>query len=678
MPGFGHGFGFRKAERRKKAGPELPVPAIIPAIEPDVQWDGTASSGFATTPSDPVRMTAKPAMRLMVPPDQYFTDELVIGVLAGANDNGSLFTNLGLSHVRVHYEGTEFDIAAPSHAAFEDANGNTRLYFGWWVKLKKPAGKSGEGQVYFEAVPSDTTMQSRVIGPYSFHAADQLHDHSIEIAASQSEIAGQRYQTFPAALSYLRQQGADNPLITVSEGGEYVLGNAGGIYGGKGYCTIVATQPINIVNAATTASFVAFRPNYNGLRFRGSNVTLDFAQAHAIYYEATGPARQHWFDGCNLTNSNGRESLLRNAPSDAMGYLAGGSPILTECSATEVARVGQNASLVRGCTIEQSWNDLFNGGDCVVHNEIVDHDSRWFRDDHLAMTMSYNGPAGDAIIESSGNRTFTAREDGVEVGSFTLGYFHSDWLAGANFFVSNVVDWINNDLPAGWSATLVDNAHRGIQLSTAGRLGQPIATPESVKDVTLSLYCSWDLHADVYQKQNTAGFEENLLFAFNKGIGVSAQDIFLAGTPGIHDMLVLNNAFDNDEPVADRSQLSATHSHVVIAHNSLSTQPFLVRNDVTYAADSYCLFATNVAPEISLEGGLSTNLTFADNHVQVANAKTPAGTSSGGTEQTLFANAATGNFAPKGALLANPKSSTVPVDLLGIARGPSSPAGALA
>ena len=48
-----------------------------------------AASGFASLPSDPVRITAKPAARLLIPPGQYFTRKLNVGVAAAANDGGT-------------------------------------------------------------------------------------------------------------------------------------------------------------------------------------------------------------------------------------------------------------------------------------------------------------------------------------------------------------------------------------------------------------------------------------------------------------------------------------------------------------------------------------------------------------------------------------------------------------
>lgn len=295
------------------------------------------------------------------------------------------------------------------------------------------------------------------------------------------------------------------------------------------------------------------------------------------------------------------------------------------------------------------------------------------------MTLSYSGPATTATIEGWSSRIFIAKEDGVEIGRFTVGTGYNDWLGGTNFSVSNVVDWINDDLPAGWTASLVDDSRRAAQLSTQNRLGLAFTAPVNVKDVSLNLYCAWDIHADLYQKQDSGSIvEENVLVAFNKGIGLSAQDIFMFGTPGINDMLVWNNAFANSEPVGDRSQLNAAHSHVVIAHNSWSTQGVWLRGDLTYQTDAYCLLANNVAPELRWYGTPDLDAVVTGNHVQIADALSPPGTTSGGNKNNLFVSEASGNFAPKGALLSNLKPPIVRHDLNGAIRQAAAPAGAVA
>ncbi|MDP2130302.1 MAG: hypothetical protein U0975_08815 [Erythrobacter sp.] len=70
-----------------------------PLIAPAGAWTGTAASGFTTIPTEPVRTTAKPALRLITPPSQWFTDTLDVGVMAAANDGGSLFNTLGIADV---------------------------------------------------------------------------------------------------------------------------------------------------------------------------------------------------------------------------------------------------------------------------------------------------------------------------------------------------------------------------------------------------------------------------------------------------------------------------------------------------------------------------------------------------------------------------------------------------
>ena len=282
MAGFGLGFGSRSMSRQYSAlGQNVPVSTLTPSG----RWNGTAGSGFAGAPPiDPVRTTAKPACRLLVPPNQYFTDELVIGVWAGANNQGSMLDDLGLERVVAHCEGTSFVIEAPSFYLFEDANGNQVRYFGWWAVLQHP-GAHGHAHVYFEAVPKDPTMQSRVIGPYQFSPQPSLHDFTIEVAATPAQISGARYKSVAAALNYLTAMAAQNPLITITESFTGDLGSANLYAGGRGYTTITATAPVVFKKPALLPGAASlFRPGVDGLWFRGPNITFDFYQAAYIYH----------------------------------------------------------------------------------------------------------------------------------------------------------------------------------------------------------------------------------------------------------------------------------------------------------------------------------------------------------------------------------------------------------
>lgn len=157
------GFSIGHLSVTGTAGPPLLSGKAYPQPGPD--WDARAESGFASLPVDPVRNTGKPVLRLLVQPDQHFTDELTIGVITAANDGGSLLDNLGVEKGVVHCEGARHEIEAPTLHAFEDANGHFFSYLGWWTTLKRPHVRTGTAQLYFEGVPRDPSLRTRLIGP---------------------------------------------------------------------------------------------------------------------------------------------------------------------------------------------------------------------------------------------------------------------------------------------------------------------------------------------------------------------------------------------------------------------------------------------------------------------------------------------------------------------------------
>ena len=279
--------------------------SVLPALAPSSAWTGVPGSGFDTAPQDPPRSTAKSVMRLMVPPNQSYTKELVVGIYAGANNGGTLFDRRGLKKIVAHYENSNINIDWPTIHTITDANGQHREYFGWWLKLKHE-GRHGDAQLYLEAVPQDASMQPRVLGPYQFSPSAATHDHSIRVAPSLEQVTGETYTSLGGALAYLKSVSAQRPLVTVVESGDYDMPNSSPVYEGAGYCTIVAEASITIGKTALTSDAQALiRPKYSGLRFRGANVTIDTRYISEIYSESS-TQRQHWLDGCTLTNSGTR------------------------------------------------------------------------------------------------------------------------------------------------------------------------------------------------------------------------------------------------------------------------------------------------------------------------------------------------------------------------------------
>ena len=251
--------------------------AALPLLLPSAEWTGAPGSGFASVPADPVRTTAKPAIRLLVPPHQRFTDLLTVGVMAMANDQGTLIG--GIDRVRFHFEGRSLDVVAPRFHVIEDANGIARRYWGYWINLARPTGFAGEARLYVEAIPADATMQRRVIGPYNFLPRTTLYDGRVTVDPDAPAVPGSNYHTVGAAIGYHRASANDATLITVTKPLVEDIDNTtttGAVYVGKGYCTITATAPVVFAKSGFSGDVASqCRLGINRLHFKGRNITFD-------------------------------------------------------------------------------------------------------------------------------------------------------------------------------------------------------------------------------------------------------------------------------------------------------------------------------------------------------------------------------------------------------------------
>ena len=650
MAGFGFSYGFRVA------GSHLNSSAVLgnnpPVLLPHSDWTGVASSGFSVLPSDPLRQTAKPALRLMVPPNQRFTDDLLVGVLAFANVDGIL--NSGVQDVMFQFEGNTVTVRSMSFETFDDANGIPVAYLGYWLRLKKPEGTEGDGQLYVKATPSDATMQKRVIGPFEFSMYDAEHDASVTV----NSAGGADYTTVSAAIEALRGLAAANPLITITGGGPYVLPIPVQTYTVKNYITVEASAPVRFSNPNTydrDDTNRIFRPRVSAICFRGSNITFDFI--NALIYRPEVGART-WFDGVFITNSHpdGAYRLYDGAPMQSAS-LMGSDQYLTECNVSNVIRAGVGSKLVRGGTFNSGADDLFTNSLLVVGTVTRDMFSDRFRERIDALTMQYTGSAATATIEMpasvTSNRVATLKEDGVSVATFSI-----PTASVATTRVSDFVAFING--VADWSATVLDNTR------AANFIGPEtgIDTPLDAKTAPLILDTGIPLHTDWYQMTNgssvtgRAAFDENVIIAFNKMFNSSAQSIFLGGfdvQPS--DFFAVGNAFDNRSTDENFSQWSrADFTHVVMAHNSWSTQGVLLRPSQGLAVDGYCLIANNTLESLQWSGTPDTDLVIVNNHLQLGTApENSTGTTIGGDNESLFVNALAGDFTPAGELLINLK-----------------------
>ena len=699
MAGFGFGFGsVLQGRRLMRFNPG----ALPDRIAPGPSWTGTAGSGYAAAPVDPARASAKPAVRLLVPPFQFFTDTLLVGVAAGANNRGSLYDNMGLSHVRVHYEGNSFEIAAPSYRSFRDANGKTVSYFGWWIELQHD-GRLGKANLYFEAVPKDGAMQKRVIGPYTFFPSAQKHDLELQVAPTQTVVTGSRYQSITAAQKYAKTQNAQNPRITLVEPGTYDItdDNTNGWFI-DGYCTIEASVPVTIGKAGyTTDTAAVLQSNRYPLCIRGENVTLDFRYVLYLNNGANSSIKNHWLDGCTLSSSAplGRDTLWRGGAPGINGYIVARNPWFTECAFADVHLPGVNANLLRGCRFDRVAQDIASDSLCAIGNTIFDHSNDTWNTDIPAVTVRYVGTETSATLSRSGGTegynggVFTAVW-GASSATFDVGngsYGHYVGNTGDGYWFADLVAWLNS-LPGFSAELLIDPDRRACTASLAGLKGLGFGATD-IKAAPLQIVSMHDRHGDFYQHVG-GSVRENVIVADNIGFDMEVQCIFLAGySSGSHvrDALFLNNAFHVSEVAGDYwnprnifSQMgrdNLTHSHVVLAHNTLSNQGLLLRTDIAgYQMDGFCLLANNVFAGLTWVGSPDADPVIAANHLH-AGATLPAGatgTTTGGDESDLFVDIAAADFSPAGALLTNAKVPVVRFDAARSARPlVGAPAGAL-
>ncbi|WP_298470064.1 hypothetical protein [uncultured Erythrobacter sp.] len=666
---------------------------VPPLLAPSAAWDGSEGSGFSAIPSDPERLSAKPALQLITPPKQHFTDTLDVGVFAAANDGGSLHDALGLSGVTFHLEGSSVTLDAPSLHSFVDVNGQPQTYFGWWVRLRKPPQSSGYAHLYVEATPRDATMQSRVIGPYLFAPQNDLYDGQLSVAPGVPESSGSTYQSIVAAIDHAKSQGWENYLVTLAEPGKYDIGDSTPTrWDQKGWCNIRAGVPgcsigkdgyIDDANAKIV-------PARSPIRLMGSDLTLDFR--HVVEIDSFNG--NFWCDGITITSTDplGRYEMLRGGPPDHFGWRIDGNPYFTECDISELSGVCGQATLVRGCTLTNMTYDVFGDVTCAVFNRLTNHRGGFWYRDHPCVEISYSGTEATATIERDGTADagialWTARW-GANSATFECGnqeeYFLG--LVGDGYTFQDLLDWVNNDLAAldsGWSATLTDPSFANIRCC-AGSIVDGKGTgfdPQDVLTTPLTIAAMFDRHGDFYQ--HATGTLENAIIAFNTGVDVQAQLIFISPTAagGIaaeRDLMVLGNAFyirpgvdGYYDPEANSSQFGRTNlaaSHVVIAHNTHANQRWLLRSDNPgFTADPYCLFANNIASALVYAGSPLPDLTIDAIHLHDGSTK-PSGATRvafGGNASSLFVDPAAGDFTPTPDLLASGFEPILPSDISG-------------
>ncbi len=676
-----------------------------PLLSPSSQWNGVAASGFSSTPTDQVRTTAKPAGRLVTVPGQRFTNTHHVGFLAFANDNGTLIG--GVDRVRFRFEGRIVDVMEMTARAMTRHDGSTYFCWAYWVTMQKPAGQSGDAQLYIEAIPADATMQSRVMGPYLYSMGDTEYTYELEVAPSQNVVTGTRYQSIGAALIYLRSVTAQSARVTITEAGTYDISSAGVSWTANNWLTITATEAVTIARSTYTGDVASqMRPQVPRLHFQGSNITVDLNNISQIRPETTS---EYWYDGIKFTNSVGNRYALWRSGVRPYAFISDGAPYYTDC-AYEFANEPCNlAQLARGNIFSKGMGDYTGDGHCIIYNKTDDFDPTindaggvGFLGDLAALEVLYTGSEASATLALAGGsdaatRTFTATW-GANSATFVVGSTEARYTTanvasydattdGVGYYFQDVADWLSS--LTGWSATVLDDTRRASSASLAGLKGTGFGAT-NVKDSTLTLVSCFDQHADFYQQRNDASSgnptDENVIIAFNQNTNCRGQQIYLGPLFGeaCKDYAVVCNAMHNKTQTSQYADYSFTfsafrgpHSHVMTVHNSWASQGFTLRatetsqsaayQDSLYHPDDYNLIANNVTRHFQWYLGETLAVGFLKgNHSQLTTNLAGDDTTTGGDMADLFSDAAEGNFSPVSVLLSALKPPAVDRDIRGI------------
>jgi hypothetical protein len=571
-------------------------------------------------------------------------------------------------------------------------------------------------------------MQKRVIGPYLFSPNNVLYTHSVEVAPSLSEIPGQRYQTLNAAVTWLNQQAAPNPLITITEAGFYELtvgsANSQGLqnrFSLPGRLNITASVPGVVIgrsNYTHDAAAIIDDGRFK-LHLFGPNLTLDYRYVLHVNGPSTSTdtGTAAWLDGVDMISTAplGSMELWRGTvkPNGLSTVRQGGW--FTEVVATDITSFGNGANLIRGCDLDRVAYDIVPNSRCCVNNIVRSHLVSPLVDEIDAFTVQYTGPAASATLTRTGGQggdgggvwivniggtqyTFdTGRTEGFASyypgdPNYPPAYNGADGVGG--YWFSDVVNWLNT-LP-GVTATLLLDENDPFQKRQAASgslpgLASSGFTNQDIKSAPLTVISMFNKHTDFYQ--HTLGTLENIIIAFNLVESAYAQLLFFSpsgvagGVQGKEfDFFAVGNALAVGTTVTPSfnpanllsqfgrgSPYGMAASHVVIAHNTLPNQGFFIRTvGLQYGStvDAYCMIKNNVFRTLIYDpDGPFPGLTIDGLHIHTGNAAPQGATNVivGGDQNTLFVDFANKDFRPAGLLAQNGFPPVLPHDIEGAA-----------
>ncbi len=626
--------------------PAAPVIEPIPVLSPSSSWNGQPGSG-GNSPADSTRPTGKPFLRPLFVPDAVFTGDVTLLFDAAAKG--------GIQRLSIWCEGNTVTTTTARFVNYTDANGVARKVYGYAVTLKwsdfNAISASGTANIYVTAVPTDTSLQSRTIGPIA------VHNRVDAVAGTRTVGAtGADHPTIQSALDWISANAptARNQRILIKTSGNYDLSSSVGTFYNNATHWVTIEADTGVTATMTSGSNRATaRLRYDGLRFRGNGIVFDLGKLSAIVMESTGLGKL-WLDGCRVIQTGGRNAVFDGAAPQTywMVMSAGGAShfYVTECTADDVYNGFSYCELVRNTSANKVAGDAFQNNKCVhgiSSDGLTPADAGGLRSHVAAVDIRYTG-SGTAKVAISG-------APNISIGSTrVLQLYVNDSAVGAPFTITNPTvspsgsghtTWAQlaaaiSAVP-GFSAQANSSAgtRRAISASKSGLTPTVDMAFGSGRELTFTngtatLTSIFDVHSDFAQYFGT---HENVGGRFmtckNLDSLNGGQGLFVDGTAtSLTDCWWRNvQVATNGNGVAATSQLLSTWSHSGLENSTFYDQAMRLRTDITGAGkfdpDARCQIKN--CSFFTLAWGGTPDADLVIDRVNVRSSTLPAGVTNG-------------------------------------------------
>ena len=634
----------------------VPVTPVGIPVGPGGSWTGAAGSGYAgAVPQDPVRVTAKPALQWWTPSRQRISSDTVIGVDADALG--------GVAYVDFYIEGS---VQRATQTRYDDidVNGKPRSRVGYWVTLSNAAfvakAPAGAANIYAKATANDATMQARVIGPLV------VFPRGAGVAWSKTvkPSGGGDFTSLAAARAQFLIDQPESAEIILAETATYDLPVYTNLFTGHtGYLVMRAAPGVTATltrgtsfTGAPAGSIGAWEYAWNWMpfcgpiEFRGSGIVLDFKNWCSLMVFGPSP---HWFNGCTLTNSAGRDQLSWNRqPHPGVKFLdnsvSGIDSYFTDVTVSYVSGLG--GAMLTGMKAHDAWA---NHDQCrfIAGCYETGIDPSFFFTAVNAISVAYNGAGAATIVADQNGRTLDCRIDGVSVGGAFPLRFTCDQYGQRptdTYYDMGAVAAAISGIPGGaWSASVVDRSRAGVALLDAVGTHTVTAAP-SFLPARFDLHTEWCHIISGYPVENLIHRDNIVRRSYYTTSIWNAEGV-------LRDAIIKGNVWECSRPSGLNGGFRG--QHVVVANNHYDG-PLQIGAAAYW--DNYGLVAQNASSGMSQAGGWAAAPPKKDN---ITVGTVPAGFNDTGNISladylaftALVTDKIGGNFAPASQLANNPR-----------------------